>query len=105
MGKLHREMRPWRAHLKESRLRLERGIVPKDIVDLIYGQMADDLHNVPLSDDERAAYLSFVHKIITEMGSKWFDNRESETIPQASELQKKLSKDRENLRGFGEEGD
>jgi hypothetical protein len=102
MGKLHREMRPWRAHLKESRLSLEDGVLPKDILNVVYEHMSDDIHNVPLSKDERAAYLRFIYDTIYEMSPKWFDKRDSKAT-QASELQKKLSKDKANLHGFSEE--
>lgn len=102
MGDLHREMRPWRAHLKKSRLSLDSKILPKDIIELVYEHMSDDVHNVPLSEGEKVAYLRFIHDTITEMSSKWFDNRGSDAIPQASELQKKLSKDKVNLHGLSE---
>ena len=48
MSKLHREMRPWRAHLKE----------------------------VPLSEIERLAYLRFIYGNIQEKSSEWFDKRD-----------------------------
>ena len=74
MSKLHREMRPWRAHLKESRLSSNDKIIPKDIVKLVYEYLSD--HEVPLSEIERLAYLRFIYGNIQEKSSEWFDKRD-----------------------------
>ena len=63
---IHDEMRSWRAHLKSSR----QEILPKDILELIYSEMADQ--EVPLSESERLAYLKFVHQSITEISGLYF---------------------------------
>ena len=64
---IHEEMRSWRAHLKTSRQEIQ----PKDILNLIYSEMADQ--EVPLTDSERLAYLKFVHQSITEVSTLYFE--------------------------------
>ena len=76
MSKLHREMRPWREHLKESRLSLKANILPKDIIELVYESMFIDNHEVPLSQEERLEYLRFIYGSILEKSSEWFDKRD-----------------------------
>lgn len=64
---IHEEMRSWRAHLKESR----KEVVPIDVVNLVYSQM--ETPEVPLTDDERKAYLKFVYQSIVEVSSLYFE--------------------------------
>ncbi len=64
---IHNEMRSWRAHLRESR----KNVLPVDLVNLVYGQM--EKQEVPLTDEERKAYLRFVYKSIIEVSTLYFE--------------------------------
>ena len=63
---IHNEMRSWRAHLRESR----KKVVPTDIVNLVYEQM--ETPEVPLTEEERKAYLRFIYQSIIEVSELYF---------------------------------
>ncbi len=63
---IHNEMRSWRAHLRESR----KKVVPIDIVNLVYEQMENP--EVPLTEEERKAYLRFIYQSIIEVSELYF---------------------------------
>ncbi len=63
---IHDEMRSWRAHLRESR----KDVLPVELTYLVYSLMEEQ--EVPLTDEERKAYLRFVHKSIKEVSELYF---------------------------------
>lgn len=64
---IHNEMRSWRAHLKESR----KDVLPTNLVDLVYNQM--EKQEVPLTNEEKKAYLRFVYQSIIEVSTLYFE--------------------------------
>ena len=64
---IHNEMRSWRAHLRESR----KDVLPTNLVDLVYDQM--EKQEVPLTDEERKAYLRFIYQSIIEVSTLYFE--------------------------------
>lgn len=64
---IHNEMRSWRAHLRDSR----KDVLPTNLVDLVYDQM--EKQEVPLTDEERKAYLRFIYQSIIEVSTLYFE--------------------------------
>lgn len=63
---IHDEMRLWRSHPRESR----KDVLPVELTYLVYSMMEEQ--EVPLTDEERKAYLRFVHKSIKEVSELYF---------------------------------